>query len=117
MTQSIVETANSTERAQPVRDRVPAVDVYENDREVLVLADLPGVTAQQLEVKLDHPDLSIEGRAPGPDGTWTRYRRQFRVGSSVDAARIEAELDSGVLRVHLPKPESHQARKIKVRAS
>jgi len=96
---------------------VPLVDVYENDKEVLVVADLPGVTQENLHVQLDHPDLTIAAEAPHPKGGTIRYERQFRVGSTIDPGRIDAELKSGTLSIRLPKSESYRPRKIEIRAS
>lgn len=101
----------------PVARAVPPVDVYENDKEVLVLADLPGVTQENLHVELDHPELSITGDAPYRGVGTLRYHRQFRVGTAIDPGRIEAELKNGTLSIRLPKSDAYRARKIEIRAS
>jgi HSP20 family protein len=104
-------------QSNPIARAVPPVDVYENDKEVLVLADLPGVTQENLHVELDHPELSITADAPHHGGGTLRYQRQFRVGSAIDPGRIEAELKNGTLSIRLPKSDAYRARKIEIRAS
>jgi len=114
MTKSIT---NTNAESPAIARVVPLVDVYENDQEVLVVADLPGVTQENLHVQFDHPELTVSADAPRPKGGTIRYERQFRVGSTIDPARIEAELRSGTLSIRLPKSESYRSRKIEIRAS
>jgi len=101
----------------PVSERslsyVPPVDVYENDQEVMVLADLPGTTPESLKVNVDYPELSISAETPNQ----LRYARSFRLGAVIDPKNIQAELKNGVLTLHLPKSEPYRSRKIEVRAS
>ena len=103
----------------------PRVDVYENEAELLLVADLPGVAQDRIEVRWEAGELRIEGRrvdeAPG-NPLAEEYRpadfaRSFALPEVVDPAGIEAELRDGVLRVHLPKSTQKRARKIDVRAS
>jgi HSP20 family molecular chaperone IbpA len=110
-------------------DQRPAVtpfcDVYENDDEVLVVADMPGVTADALDIKLDKGELSISARreVSPKDGTFLGveyrdcdYRRRFAVPGGIDAGKISAELKDGVLSLHLPKTEALKPRQIAVHA-
>jgi len=103
----------------------PACDVYENADEVLVVADLPGVTPDSLNVHLDKHVLSIsaqrkavpqEGKAIEVEYRDCEFRRDFAVPGGIDADRISAELKSGVLWLHLPKSETLKPRTIAVRA-
>lgn len=119
----------SEPQALVASDQRPAVappcDVYENDDEVLVVADVPGVTAEDLDISLDKGELSIVARrkvSPG-DGTFIGmeyrdcdYRRRFAVPGGIDANKIAAELKDGVLWLHLPKSEALKPRQIAVRA-
>ena len=99
------------------------VDVYENVNELLLVADLPGVSKENLSIQVDAETLTIEGRrAEAPAGSLlsTEYRpfdfrRTFTVPQGIDRDRIEAELDAGVLRLHLPKEERGKPRKIPIR--
>ena len=120
MTQNIVESQGTSpvERASAIANLTPAVDIYENDRELLLLADLPGVTRESLSVEVNHPELKIEGQsfdgAKQPEFVFTRT---FHLDSSVDVNKIEAKLSDGVLEVHLPKSEPFQVRKIAVKSA
>ena len=117
MTQNIVQTPNnsSVERASAATRVTPLVDVYENDKELLVIADLPRVTRETLNLEVNHPELRIEGRAVAQDTQLEYiYARTFHLDSSVDVSKIEAKLTDGVLEVHLPKSEPFQVRKIAI---
>lgn len=104
---------------------VPAVDIYEDDQGLVVLADLPGVQKDALEVRVEQDTLTIQGRAEhlargNPiyrEYELTGFYRRFRLSEAVDTNRIVAELKNGVLRLQLPKAERSQPRRIEVRAS
>ena len=120
MTQSIVETSRKTpvDRKPSVLELVPPIDIYEKHRELLLIADLPNVTADTLSLEVNHPDLRIQARTPGDDKRPERlYSRVFRLDSTLDVAKIEAKLTDGVLKVHLPKSEPYRVRKIQVKGS
>ncbi|MCC6215152.1 MAG: Hsp20/alpha crystallin family protein [Polyangiaceae bacterium] len=112
-----------TESVDPREVEVaPRVDVYENDREYLVVADLPGVAPAGLAVGLDDHELSLDARRVAPvtvEGAeyLLRYRRSFRIPATVDAARIDAALAGGVLELRLPKSAAARPRRIDVRVS
>lgn len=95
----------------------PNVDIFESDREILIDADFPGVAPDALSVQLDGAELTLEGRRAGHPGGASRLRRTFRVPDSVDPARVEAELRSGVLRVRLPKRDEALPRRIRIRSA
>jgi HSP20 family protein len=116
-----------SKRAEQVEARptiTPRVDIVENDAEMLLLADLPGVTEQGLTVHLDDGELSISGRwSEEPAGAVlarefqaTDYARSFILPAGIDATRISAELKAGVLRLHLPKSDAVRPRRIEVKA-
>ncbi|AUX20193.1 molecular chaperone Hsp20 [Sorangium cellulosum] len=101
----------------------PAVDIYENAEELLVVADLPGVAQEHLAVRLEKGELTFEGRRTeaaereqGADNL-PDYRRSFVVPQGIDADKISAELQAGVLRIHLPKSASLKPRQIPITAS
>lgn len=100
----------------------PAVDIFENKDELLIVADLPGVGKEDLTLHLDKGRLTIEGRhkASGnpadTDSADFDYRRLFAVPQGIDGERISADLRGGVLRVHLPKSEALKPRQIDVKA-
>jgi HSP20 family protein len=112
------------ERVQQRPSVTPSVDIYENDSELLLVADLPGVTRDNLKIHLDHEQLSIEGsrhteRAGSPLAEEFRqvdYHRAFVVPQGIDVDKINADLRQGVLYLHLPKSEAIKPRQITVKA-
>jgi len=90
------------------------VDVFENERGTLILADLPGVAREDLSVALEDEELTIEGRR-NLRGETVRLRRRFRVEhDAVDADAVVARLEHGALRLELPKPAERQPRRIEI---
>jgi HSP20 family molecular chaperone IbpA len=102
----------------------PDVDILESDREITLLADMPGVQNRDLKVDLENGVLTLTGDvAPweGPDEKDIlieyevgRFYRQFSISEAIDQERIDARLSDGVLRLTLPKVQSAIPRKIPV---
>ncbi len=105
--------SNGGQGGQPVF--APRVDVFENEEEYLIQADLPGVTPDSLDLTFADGELSIE--AGGGEGSVRRYRRAFTVPDGIDASAIEAQVKDGVLTLHLPKAPEVRPRRIEVQAS
>jgi HSP20 family molecular chaperone IbpA len=115
--------------AEPTAQRavLPAIDVFEDASGITVLADMPGVPKEQLELKVEGEALLIEGgvQPRTPDGLEAiyaevrapRYRRSFTLSRELDTARIEAVLKDGVLRLRIPKQAHAQPRRIEVAAA
>jgi HSP20 family molecular chaperone IbpA len=129
LSQSTLQTneprdASATEATHTGRVLAPAVDIFENARTITLLADMPGVAPDQLEIDLNEGVLTITGRVSPPrevqeDVVLREYgpamfQRKFTLSQSVDQAKIEARLEDGVLRLELPKIEKAQPRKIQV---
>lgn len=105
---------------------LPAVDVFEDAAGITLLADMPGVPRDQLELKIEGDALLIEGavRPLTPEGLEAvyaevrvpRYRRSFTLSRELDAGRIEATLKDGVLTLRIPKQAHAQPRRIAVTA-
>ncbi len=91
---------SNQEQKTPRSFATPAVDIFESDQELLVLADLPGV--QRSEVQLHFEDTSLVLEATQQDGQHV-FRRTFSLSEGLQTERIEAKLEHGVLSVHLPK--------------
>jgi len=101
---------------------VPAVDIFENKDEVLVVADVPGADPSGLNVHFDKDQLFIEAAT----GTQEEqkplfrefgaadYRRVFELSPGIDVTAIKAELKNGVLSIHLPKSAAIKPRKIQI---
>jgi HSP20 family molecular chaperone IbpA len=112
------------ERRQELPRIVPMVDIFENDDEILLHADMPGVTKDNITVNVDNGRLEISGtRRLQTKGScsWqefgdVEYRRVFSVPQSIEVAKVNAELKEGVLKLHLPKAEAAKPRNIKISA-
>jgi HSP20 family protein len=105
----------------------PAVDIFENDNAITLLADMPGVKAADLDIDLRENVLTLTGRVSSP-GTAKEsmvlreyragtYFRQFTLSETIDQPRIDAQLNDGVLRLELPKVERARPRQITVRSA
>jgi HSP20 family protein len=105
----------------------PAVDIFETEKELTLLADMPGVKADDLTIDLRENVLTLNGEVKLPDLSdeevvfqeyrTGKYSRQFNLTEMIDQSKIDAELKDGVLRLTLPKAEAAKPRKIKVKAS
>jgi HSP20 family protein len=106
------------------RAATPPVDVFENADEVLVVADVPGVPNDQIDVRVENGTLTLQARraeetaAPALAREYdvADYVRTFRIPAGVDAANISAEAKNGTVLVRLPKIAAIKPRKIAVRA-
>jgi HSP20 family protein len=104
----------------------PSVDIYETEKEMVLVADMPGVKAKSLTIDLrdniltlsgdiepfensDEEDLMIEYEVG-------KFHRQFTLSEVIDQAKIDANLSDGVLRLVLPKVEKAKPRRIEVKA-
>jgi len=106
---------------------LPRVDVLEDQTGITLLADLPGVSRDQLDLKVDGDTLLTEGRwaSPLPDGQEPTYaevlrpldRRDATLSRELDSSRIEANLKNGVLNLRIPKQAQAQPRRIEVQVS
>ena len=99
----------------------PPVDIFETDEGLTVVADVPGLDEQSLEISLDQGILTIEGKAGFGSGEllWREYAmdgywRQFQLPDTFDAGKAKAEVKHGVLTLHLPKAEAAKPRKIAI---
>lgn len=97
---------------------VPDVDFLENDDEFIVVADMPGVRADDLDVRFERSELHIRGaQASGPPGTNLDFVRTIAMPDGIDSEGIDAALERGVLTVRLRKSASTKPRKIQVRTA
>ncbi len=103
----------------------PPVDIYETADALTLVADVPGVEAEDVETDLKDSLLTITARVRGLEEKWRplhqeygvgHYLRQFRLGQQIDQAKITAQLKDGVLTLTLPKADAARPRKIKVQA-
>ena len=119
-------TVRSNTEAELQRAVLPAVDVFEDDAGITLLADMPGVPKDRLELKVEGDTLSIEGQVvpQTPEGLEAvyaevripRYRRTFTLSRELDASKVDASLKDGVLTLRIPKQAHAQPRRIEVQA-
>ena len=103
----------------------PPVDIYETQDGLVVMADLPGVAKDALDVKVENGLLTLHGRsghkAPGEpiyrEFELVNFFRQFELSDKVDQSKISAELKHGVLTLRLPKAEEARPRKVEVKVA
>jgi HSP20 family molecular chaperone IbpA len=105
----------------------PAVDIFETEEGITVQADMPGVSRDRLNLRIDGTNLLIEGRigvspqdqmqALYADVRSAVYRRNFLLSSEFEASKIDANLKDGVLTVRIPKRAELRPRRIEVRTT
>ena len=132
MAEKTVAMPDTHERAtQPegtrTRERyvTPPVDIYETPEGLVVIADVPGVTPDHVDVQVDNHILTIWGQAAHglpAEPTYREYElvnyfRQFDLSAKVDESQIAADLKHGVLTLTLSKVAEAQPRKIAVAVS
>jgi HSP20 family protein len=119
------EVTTPAEQTRPGPVFTPAVDIFETEKEITLLADMPGVKPVDLDIDLHENVLSLDGDVKSPEGAdevdvfreyrTGKYYRQFTLSQVIDQSKINAELKDGVLRLRLPKVEAATPRKIAVK--
>jgi len=102
---------------------MPRVDIFETEKELTLLADVPGVRSEDVDLHYEKGELTLRGTVrPRHAGRFLAqeyetgdFYRTFTIHESIDPTRIEAECKHGVLTVHLPKSEAVRPRQIQVR--
>jgi len=121
----VKQEEKNIEKTKELYEATPAVDIYENEDEILIYADMPGVVKDDISVDIDNGTLSISGvRKLSVTGSVTyeefsdvEYVRNFSVPQTIDVEKVEAELKNGVLRLHLPKSEAAKPRQIEIKTA
>lgn len=118
-----VQTTSGREDTRAV---LPRVDVFEDQSGITLLADLPGVPRDKLELKVEGDTLHVEAamQPTTPEGLEAlyaevrvpRFRRSFTLSRELDSQRIDATLKDGVLTLRIPKQELAQPKRITVQA-
>jgi HSP20 family molecular chaperone IbpA len=106
---------------------MPPVDIVEEGNALHIIADMPGVTQDSLDIEVDNNVLTLEGQVQleMPEGIEAiyaevraqRFLRRFTLSHEIDADGIEARIDKGVLHLVLPKKHTHQRRRIEVQTA
>lgn len=125
MTNATDVTKRTLADASPATAIRPLVDIFETADGITLQADMPGVSKEGLNLRIDGGNLSIEGtidivgeRQMSPlyaDVRSTLYRRSFALGNELDTGNIDADLKDGILTVRIPKRAELRPRKIEVR--
>ena len=132
MSETTAETKDVTSREpdearknEPERSLLPPVDIFEDADGITLIADIPGVNKERLNLKVEKDSLTVEGEAKIdlPEGLEalhadvraTRYRRSFTLSSELESDAIEASLKDGLLRIRIPKRAEVKPRRIEVR--
>jgi len=120
------QTPASAERARQTPIFVPRVDIRENEADVVLVADLPGIDETSVSIDLEGSELTLRGSflPKAPEGFSLIYQeyqsgdyeRTFTLGETIDRERIRAVVKDGVLRLTLPKAKAAQPRRIAVQA-
>jgi HSP20 family protein len=123
MSKTTQVSASAQEQERSVQ---PAVDVFEDESGITLLADMPGVPRERLELRVEGDALLIEGgmQPATPEGLEAvyaelripRYRRSFTLSRELDSAKIDASIKDGVLTLRIPKQAHAQPRRIEVSA-
>jgi HSP20 family molecular chaperone IbpA len=118
------EIAGPAEQTQPGPVFTPAVDIFETEQEINLLADMPGVTANDIGIDLKDGVLTLTGNVTSWESREEsdvlvefevgKYYRQFTLSDIIAQDRIEAKLEDGTLRLSLPKAEKAIPRQIMV---
>jgi HSP20 family protein len=125
LTQKDFAQESAPERLREGVTFTPRVDILETDKELLLLADLPGVRSEDVELHFEKGQLVLTGHVqPRHDNQQFVLReyeegdfyRAFAIHESIDTTKIEASCKQGVLTVHLPKVEAVKPRQISVKA-
>ncbi len=109
--------------AQKVTYTTPLANIRETKDGYVLEAEMPGVAKDGLEITVENGELAIvgrrtpvteSGRSVYRESRGSDYRRVFELDPSIDAGKITAKVDQGVLTLHLPKADSVKPRKIAV---
>jgi HSP20 family molecular chaperone IbpA len=105
---------------------MPSTDIYETKDSIVVLAEMPGVSPEGVDISLERRVLTIRGRSTANEHAGYQrvyneysdghYERVFTLSENIDRDRIEATLKDGVLQLALPKAEAAKARKIELKS-
>lgn len=110
--------------AEEIKRIIPPVDIYETENSVVLIADVPGVTKENLHIDVENDELTIEGLFLEPEAGsgkklinecyYGKYTRTFTLSDVIAQDKITAKLDDGVLTITLPKQEKAKPKKIAI---
>jgi len=115
-----------TEDTRPGLVFRPDVDILEEPDAYMILADMPGVSEDNVDISLDKGVLTLDARASEEESLGTAryaeyrsggYHREFRISKDIDASAVTARMKNGVLELRLPKSAESRPRRISVEAA
>jgi HSP20 family molecular chaperone IbpA len=126
ITKKEAEVKEGVERTRSKKLYTPAVDIVEGKEELYLIADMPGVDENSVDITLDKNILTIYGTVEPETHDNYRliyteygigdYKRTFTLSDEIDREKIQATVKNGILRLKLPKAETAKSRKIPVKA-
>jgi HSP20 family protein len=110
------------ETRAPERFLRPAVNIIEEESGLVLTADLPGASKENIDINVEKGILTINapvtrdlpGRPVYTEFEWAPYYRQFQIPDLIDTSAVKAEFNNGVLRLQLPKADAAKPRRIEV---
>lgn len=118
-------TTDDTERTRECACYIPRTDIYETEDDIILLTDIPGISSDNLDIKLEKNVLTINGyneleNLEGYQLAFQEYepgdyQRSFTLSNEIDQEKIEASVKNGVLRLTLPKAGPAKTKKISVK--
>jgi HSP20 family protein len=107
---------------------VPLADIYEDDNDLIVRAELPGVDPKMVDVRVENNVLTIRGERPFEqkveqenyhrlERSYGTFSRAFTLPATIDANKIRAEYRDGILNLTLPKSEKAKPKRIQITAT
>ncbi len=120
-----VSTARSEEKDMISSSWAPAVDIYEDEKQLVLTAEIPGINEKDVEIKIEDNTLSIHGERKLEKETkeenyhrieraYGSFYRSFTLPNHIDQDKIQAEHENGVLKISMPKRPELQPRKVKI---
>lgn len=121
-------SGNRSSSELAVRNWAPAVDIVEDENEIVLKAELPGLKQEDIDIEMHGDTLTIKGERRFEDTdkrdnyvrmerSYGAFQRAFTVGVPVDSDKINAKFRDGLLEVRLPKSEATKPKKVQVTAS
>jgi len=108
-----------------VWNRYPTMDIYDNDKHIVIKAELPGIDKKDIVIDVKDGVLTLKGERSFDneikeekyycrERMFGKFERVFRLPADVDPEKISADYKDGILKIDIPKPEEQQPKKITV---
>lgn len=119
---------NTVDKEREIRKSAswaPNVDIKENDKEIALKADLPGIKKEDIDISIDGDQLTVKGKRSMEkeekeedfvrvERSYGSFYRSFNIGVPVKNDEIKASYKDGVLRINIPKAEVKKPKKVKI---